>query len=95
MEAAGYFVLFNTALIILAMLILAASIFTNNTNKALHMVYLSLAVLAIGLSIITTFLLANLGGNVGAIDKLILFGPSLIVVCLLVLPIKKSFNVKQ
>ena len=94
MEAAGFFVFFHVALSIIALLLLIASIITKITNKALHMVYLMLAMLILGFSVIVTLLFSNLGGNIGLIDKLIAFGPNVIVISLLIFPIKKSLNVK-
>jgi len=92
MEVVISYVTLNLLIVLLALIVLISSLATKITNKTMHMVYFSSSILLTGLSIIVTILLSNVIGDIGLIDKLLVFGPIFIVIMLVLLPIRKYIN---
>jgi predicted ferric reductase len=90
MEVTGFFVIAQYLFIVLAILLLSASLFTPNNKKTLHQLYLGFSIFVGGLTLIVMGLLFNLGGRVGAEDWAFVLVPTILVLVLLIKPVKKA-----
>ena len=94
MHAHGYIAFFQIMLMVIAFLLLLASLGADIYNRTLHMFYLTIALLALSFSVVTPLIFSGFNEISGLMDIIFMYWPSILVVLLLILPIKKSLSIK-
>jgi hypothetical protein len=91
----GIFMGIHVILMVAIILLRKVSSSTNINNKTLHIIYLIVSILLLGLSLVVTLMFYSVVDSIGTWEALIINGPTILIGVLVIPIIKKSLKAKS